>query len=94
MTVNVKGRNIRIDDKLAEKYEEMGFEPIDELFVLASVGGNVWATYRKTTSEMFPKLTDFDIQKIVENRITEILEKPYLRSNDLGRHTYDNKCKG
>ena len=69
MIVNVKGRNIQIDDKLAEEYKEIGFGQVDELFVLASVG----AIYKKSTDEMFTKLTDSDIQKIVENSITEML---------------------
>lgn len=69
MTVNVKGRSIQIDDKLAEEYEEIGFGPVNELFVLASVG----AIYKKSTDEMLTRLTDSDIQKIAENSITEML---------------------
>lgn len=34
MTVNVRGRNIEIDDELAKKYALLGQVPIDEDFVL------------------------------------------------------------
>jgi hypothetical protein len=44
MTVNVKGRNIEIDDALAKEYESRYFEPVSEKLLLmyfAQADGNI-----------------------------------------------------
>lgn len=70
MIVHVKGRDIEIDDGLANAYESIGQGPVRESFILREI----IVETGKDDEDVLPELTDEDIRDITHKAIREYLE--------------------
>lgn len=76
MTVNVKGRDIVINDDLAGRLEAIGQGPLDELFVLSELAAFYKKDYRMVAQTMpEEELANF-IQRCIRDYL-DIAGEPY-----------------
>jgi hypothetical protein len=69
MTVNVRGRNIEIDDKLARRYESIGQGPVSEIFVLDELA----TLYRKDPLELARTMPEKELVDFIHSSIRDYL---------------------
>jgi len=70
MLLNVKGRDIAINDELATRYEKVGTGPVSEEFALCELS----TTYRCNIDNIFDSLSDEEIIKGIEDAMRDYID--------------------
>lgn len=62
MIINVKGRNIQIDDKLVEEHETLYHEPVNENLLIAYL----FSEYQADWESKIQNASDKELQNVIE----------------------------
>ena len=62
MTIHIKGRNIQVDDKLAEKHEALYHEPVNENLLITYL----FSEYQADWEGKIQNASDKELQNVIE----------------------------